>query len=90
MAPPPTNPSAARKVPTLSCINNTTSLDDLARSLPNMEPHFVSVLTPRSTELGNVSLSTVLISCAISAKAPKSRIFLKTCPWGQQKLCPPY
>jgi hypothetical protein len=60
MAPPPTNPSAVRKAPPLSCINKTTFLGNLARSLPNLEPHLVCVPSPGSTELDIVSRVCIL------------------------------
>ena len=85
MAPPPANPSAARKAPAINRINKTTFL---ARSLPNLESHIVSVPSPGSTELDILNLSDLLVSCATSAKV-KSPIAVnsKNMPWWTTELC---
>jgi hypothetical protein len=87
MAPPPVNPSAARKASDLNCINRTTFLDNLARSLPNFESHIVSFPSPGSTDFDILNLSAVLVSCASSAKV-KAPIAVnsKNMPWWKTEL----
>ena len=88
MAPPPANPSAARKAPAINRINKTTFLDNLARSLPKLEPHIVSVPSPGSTELDILNLSDLLVSCATSAKVKSSiAVNSKNMPWWTPELC---
>ena len=85
MAPPPANPSAARKAPAINRINKTTFL---ARSLPNLESHIVSVPSPGSTELDILNLSDLLVSCATSAKVKSSiAVNSKNMPWWTPELC---
>lgn len=88
MAPPPTNPSVARRAPALSGINKTPFLANLTRLLPSLEQHLVSVSSLETTELEIVKLSTVLVSCAVSAKmkAPKA-VKSKNMPWWTTELC---